>query len=96
MDPSKLLKLRYLFIFDAFRMLTQRVGSPVQKGITAYAMSSNKQRPLAGALNAAMSNTFRRSSKQFLYVVPPFVVAYMAMTWAIERCVLELQSRRRR
>lgn len=41
--------------------------------------------PLAGARHAAIFNTFRRSKNQFLYVVPPFVLAYMALKWAEER-----------
>jgi ubiquinol-cytochrome c reductase subunit 8 len=35
-----------------------------------------------------VSNTIRRSRNQFLYVVPPFVAAYVLMSWANERCVL--------
>ncbi|PQE21022.1 ubiquinol-cytochrome C reductase complex subunit protein [Rutstroemia sp. NJR-2017a WRK4] len=60
-------------------------GSPPQKGIASYAISGNRQRPLAGVLNAAIFNTWRRFRHQILYVAPPFVVAYLTMEWAIER-----------
>ncbi|RDL40297.1 uncharacterized protein BP5553_00276 [Venustampulla echinocandica] len=60
-------------------------GSPPQKGIITYGLSANRQRPLAGALHAAIFNTWRRFSAQVFYVVPPFVVAYAAMSWAVER-----------
>lgn len=56
-----------------------------QKGITSYALSSNRQRPLAGTLNAAIFNSARRFSAQVLYVAPPLILAYSAIQWAIER-----------
>lgn len=40
---------------------------------------------MAGAGHAAIFNVFRRFRHQVLYVVPPFVAAYAAMNWAIER-----------
>lgn len=52
-----------------------------------YSLSPNRQRPFAGAAHAAIFNTFRRFRHQVLYVAPPFIVAYAAMNWAIERCV---------
>ncbi len=58
-----------------------------QRGIIHYGLSPNRQRPLAGAFHAAIFNTWRRAKGQVLYVVPPFVVAYLAMSWAIKRCV---------
>ncbi|KAF2112944.1 cytochrome b-c1 complex subunit 8 [Lophiotrema nucula] len=61
------------------------LGSPPQKGVTTYVMSANRQNPLAGTLNAAIFNTFRRTRNQMLYVAPPFLIAYFAMNWAIER-----------
>jgi len=61
------------------------LGSPAQKGVTTYAISPNRQRPLAGAFNAAIFNTWRRFRSQVLYVVPPFLIAYSAMRWAIEK-----------
>ena len=62
-------------------------GSQTQKGIVSYALSNNRQRPLAGVVHAAIFNTFRRASAQVLYVVPPFVLAYSLMQWAIERYI---------
>lgn len=61
------------------------IGSQTQKGIASYALSANAQRPLAGTLNAAFFNTFRRFSAQVLYIAPPMIVAYMTMQWAIEK-----------
>jgi ubiquinol-cytochrome c reductase subunit 8 len=58
---------------------------PPQRGIITYRLSPNRLAPLAGAGHAAIFNTFRRSRAQFWYVVPPFVVAYLAMKWAGER-----------
>ncbi|KAL3424260.1 ubiquinol-cytochrome c reductase complex ubiquinone-binding protein [Phlyctema vagabunda] len=58
---------------------------PKQKGIAEYRLSSNRQRPLAGAMHNAVFNTARRCRGQFLYVVPPFLVAYLTMTWAEEK-----------
>ncbi|KAL8942911.1 MAG: hypothetical protein Q9216_001386 [Gyalolechia sp. 2 TL-2023] len=60
-------------------------GSQTQKGIISYALSANRQRPLAGTARAAIFNTYRRSKAQFLYVVPPFAAAYLLMNWAIEK-----------
>lgn len=65
--------------------LSLPTGSMTQKGVTTYALSPNRQRPLAGALNSAVFNTWRRFRGQALYVIPPFVIAYLAMGWAIER-----------
>ncbi|KAL8708660.1 MAG: hypothetical protein Q9220_006485 [cf. Caloplaca sp. 1 TL-2023] len=61
------------------------IGSQTQKGIVTYALSSNRQRPFAGAMTAAVFNTYRRSKAQFLYVVPPLAVAYLIMNWAVEK-----------
>ncbi|KAI9368677.1 cytochrome b-c1 complex subunit 8 [Aspergillus egyptiacus] len=61
------------------------MGCPTPQRVTTYSLSPNRQRPLAGAGHAAIFNTFRRCRSQFLYVVPPFVIAYAAMNWAIER-----------
>jgi ubiquinol-cytochrome c reductase subunit 8 len=60
-------------------------GTVKQRGIVYYGLSANQQRPLAGTLHAAFFNVWRRFSAQALYVIPPFVVAYMALDWAIER-----------
>lgn len=48
-------------------------------------MSPNKQNPFAGAAHDAVFNTWRRFSKQVLYVAPPFIFFYYAMSWATER-----------
>lgn len=60
-------------------------GCPTPQRIATYTLSSNRQRPFAGAFHAAIFNTFRRCCGQVLYVVPPFVAAYAAMNWAVER-----------
>ncbi|KAL8799252.1 MAG: hypothetical protein Q9200_007583 [Gallowayella weberi] len=62
-------------------------SSQKQKGIVTYALSANRQRPLAGAASAAVFNTYRRCKAQFLYVVPPFVFAWWIMAWATEKYV---------
>ncbi|KAK3062877.1 ubiquinol--cytochrome-c reductase subunit 8 [Coniosporium uncinatum] len=61
------------------------LGSQPQKGMASYSLSPNRQRPLAGTMDSAVFNTFRRGRNQFLYVIPPFVIAYATMQWAIER-----------
>ncbi|KAI9819691.1 MAG: hypothetical protein M1832_003925 [Thelocarpon impressellum] len=61
------------------------LGSQPQKGVTSYALSANRQRPLAGTLRAAVFNTYRRSKGQALYVVPPLIAAYLIMSWGTER-----------
>ena len=45
---------------------------------------------LAGTLQAAVFNTWRRTSAQFFYVVPPFVVTITApcVPTAMPRCAL--------
>ncbi|EAU39196.1 conserved hypothetical protein [Aspergillus terreus NIH2624] len=63
------------------------IGCPTPQRIATYSLSANRQRPLAGAFNAAIFNTFRRFRHQVLYVVPPFVIAYSAMNWAVEKYV---------
>lgn len=50
-----------------------------------YGLSSNRQRPFAGFFTKGVWNTVRRARNQVLYVVPPFILAYSAMQWAIER-----------
>ncbi|QGA15237.1 hypothetical protein EYB26_002894 [Talaromyces marneffei] len=62
------------------------LGCPTpQRGIAAYSISPNRQDPLAGTFNAAIFNTFRRFRHQVLYFAPPFIVAYAAMNWAVEK-----------
>ncbi|KAI9871177.1 MAG: hypothetical protein M1830_003230 [Pleopsidium flavum] len=63
----------------------ERAGSQPQKGITTYALSGNRQRPLAGVMTAAIFNTWRRFRAQVLYVAPPLAIAYLTLTWATEK-----------
>ncbi|KAI1187264.1 UcrQ family protein [Nemania serpens] len=60
-------------------------GSSKQKGIITYSLSPNKQNPFAGAGHDAIFNTFRRFSKQVLYIAPPFIAGYYLMSWATEK-----------
>lgn len=48
-------------------------------------MSANQQNAFAGAFNDAIFNSWRRFSRQVLYVAPPLVFFYYAMSWATER-----------
>lgn len=63
------------------------LGLPKQKNITSYTLSATRQRPFAGAFHNAIFNTARRVRGQVLYVAPPFVVAYVLISWMEERCV---------
>jgi len=58
---------------------------PKQSGVITYALSPNRQRPMAHGFYNAIFNTFRRSSAQFLYVAPSFIAAYLLMRWAESR-----------
>ncbi len=60
-------------------------GGQKGRGIIQYAMSANRQRPFVGFFTKGVWNTVRRAKNQILYVVPPFIVAYSVMHWAIER-----------
>ncbi|KAJ5161657.1 ubiquinol--cytochrome-c reductase subunit 8 [Penicillium capsulatum] len=60
-------------------------GCPTPQRIATYSLSPNRQRPFAGALNAAIFNSWRRFRSQVLYVAPPFIAAYAIMNWAEER-----------
>ncbi len=60
-------------------------GSQPQKGVTSYALSPNRQRPLAGTLHAAVFNVARRTRQQILFWLTPMVIAYAAMEWATEK-----------
>jgi len=61
------------------------IGSQPQKGITSYSISANRQRPLAGTLNAAVFNSWRRFKAQVLYVVPPMLIFYTTYQWAVKQ-----------
>ncbi|CAK1359234.1 unnamed protein product [Cercospora beticola] len=62
---------------------------PKQKGQITYTLGRNQHRPTFALWNhgivAGLRNTIRRSSGQALYVIPPFLAAWAAMTWAEER-----------
>ncbi|ORY66544.1 cytochrome b-c1 complex subunit 8, partial [Pseudomassariella vexata] len=60
-------------------------GSPTQKGIITFSLSSNRQNPFAGAAHDAMFNTWRRTRTQILYWAPPLVMAYYLMNRAVTR-----------
>lgn len=53
--------------------------------MVTYALSANRQRPLAGIVNAAIFNTWRRTKNQIMYFAPPLIIAYVAMDWAIQK-----------
>ena len=76
---------RKLFFLNIHQPLKIRIGLPKQKGINSYLLSANAQRPFVHAFHNAIFNTFRRCKDQFLYVVPPFVIAYWIMQWAEKR-----------
>jgi len=61
------------------------LGSQPQKGIVTYVLSSNRQKPMAGAFRNAVFNTYRRTYYQILYWLPPIVIGYATMQWATER-----------
>lgn len=58
-----------------------------------YAISSNRQKPLAGTFDAAIFNSWRRFRTQVLYWAPPFIIAYSTMRWAVEKYVEESRPR---
>ena len=60
-------------------------GSPPQKGIATYSLSSNRQNVNAHALYNAVFNTWRRSKNQIGYWLPPFAIAYFTLDWAIKK-----------
>lgn len=61
------------------------IGSQPQKGITSYALSANRQRPLAGTAHAAVFNSWRRFRTQVLYWAPPMLFFYALMNWAVDK-----------
>ncbi|CRK25146.1 hypothetical protein BN1723_013505 [Verticillium longisporum] len=69
------------------------IGGEKQRGIITFGVSANRQNPFAGAGHDAVFNTFRRFRGSVLYVVPPLVVAYYAMDWAIHRSNEYLNSK---
>ena len=71
-------------------------GSQKQKNVTTYALSPNRQRPLAGTAHAAVFNVFRRTRHQILYWLPPLLIGYATMQWATERYVHFRVAKRRK
>ncbi|KAF2259300.1 hypothetical protein CC78DRAFT_525125 [Lojkania enalia] len=51
-------------------------------------MFPNRQRPFTRAIHNTFFNIFRRARTQNLYWVPPVIVTYYSMSWAIERSEL--------
>jgi ubiquinol-cytochrome c reductase subunit 8 len=84
----RLLRIAVMGEIEELGLMLSTIGSQTQKGVATYALSANRQRPLAGTLNAAIFNTWRRFSHQVLYFAPPLVIAYVTMQWAIEKSVL--------
>lgn len=82
-DPS----MSPALLRDAYccRLLIHRVECFPQKGIVSYGLAQNRQRPFAGALHAAFTNTFRRTRGQILYWAIPVGLAYYVMEWAEKR-----------
>jgi ubiquinol-cytochrome c reductase subunit 8 len=60
-------------------------GGRPGKGVVTYALSPNRQRPMATFIGKGFWNVMRRSRNQVLYTIPPFIVAYGLMQWAIEK-----------
>ncbi|CAA9958769.1 hypothetical protein P3342_003678 [Pyrenophora teres f. teres] len=60
-------------------------GGRPGKGVVTYALSPNRQRPMATFIAKGFWNVVRRSRNQVLYFIPPLVIAYGTMQWAIER-----------
>jgi len=60
-------------------------GGRPGKGVVSYALSPNRQRPMAGFISKGFWNVVRRSRNQILYFAPPLLIAYGTMQWAIER-----------
>ncbi|KAJ4519108.1 ubiquinol--cytochrome-c reductase subunit 8 [Exophiala dermatitidis] len=48
--------------------------------------------PLAGIVKNAVFNTYRRTKHQILYWLPPLVLAYFLMDWAVEQLVADLEE----
>ncbi|GJC98677.1 Cytochrome b-c1 complex subunit 8 [Colletotrichum higginsianum IMI 349063] len=60
-------------------------GGEKQRGIITFGITPNRQNPFAGAAHDAVFNTWRRTSAQILYVVPPLLAGWYIMDWAIHR-----------
>ncbi|KAF9691014.1 hypothetical protein EKO04_011209 [Ascochyta lentis] len=60
-------------------------GGRPGKGVVTYALSPNRQRPMATFIGKGFWNVVRRSRNQVLYFIPPLIAGYATMEWAIER-----------
>jgi hypothetical protein len=60
-------------------------GGRPGKGVVTYSLSPNRQRPMATFISKGFWNVCRRSKNQVLYFIPPLVLGYATMQWAIER-----------
>jgi ubiquinol-cytochrome c reductase subunit 8 len=60
-------------------------GGRPGKGVVTYVLSPNRQRPMATFISKGFWNVCRRSKNQVLYFIPPLVLGYATMQWAIER-----------
>jgi ubiquinol-cytochrome c reductase subunit 8 len=60
-------------------------GGRPGKGVVTYALSPNRQRPMATFIGKGFWNVVRRSRNQVLYFIPPLAIAYGTMQWAIEK-----------
>ena len=81
-----------LFVEETDPCSFLRVELPEQKGIITFVLGANRQRPLAGVLHNAFFNTGRRCRGQMLYVVPPFLGAYLLLDWAEKKSDLSLMT----
>ncbi|KAL3178203.1 hypothetical protein MRX96_038717 [Rhipicephalus microplus] len=52
------------------------------RGIVTYKLSPYEQRAFAGLFKQGIPNVIRRTKDQVLYVLPPFVLSYLAYDWA--------------
>jgi ubiquinol-cytochrome c reductase subunit 8 len=77
--------LVFSFPLPYFLTFSPNTGSQPQKGIVSYALSPNRQRPLAGTLHNAIFNTARRTKDQLIYWLPATVLGYVIVRWAIDR-----------
>ena len=50
-----------------------------------FGLAGNRQNPFSGAAHDAIFNTWRRTSAQILYIVPPMLAGYYIMDWATKR-----------
>ena len=65
--------------------LTQCTGGQAQKGVITFALSANRQNPLAGVAHDAIFNTWRRFYGSVFYWSVPAIAGYLIMDWANKR-----------